>query len=105
MWSFPRMQKGQSIKLGQKVGLAGNSGLGTGVHLHRHLLVCSENENAPFFYLDGDSDYKGRIDEDKWFINEYAGNQIEQLQLRVINLANQAITLLRKMILWKKSKQ
>lgn len=57
----------QVIKCGDKVGLSGTTGLSSGVHVHRHLMVCGTNEMNPFFYLDGDSDMKGRINEQEWY--------------------------------------
>lgn len=65
------LKTGDKVKFGQKVGVSGTTGASTGVHVHRHLLVCGTNEVNPWFYLDGDSDYKGRIDESSWFENEY----------------------------------
>lgn len=62
----------QSVKFGDFVGLAGTTGASSGVHVHRHLVVCGPNVQNPFFYLDGDSDYKGRIDESEWLKEDFA---------------------------------
>lgn len=62
----------QRVKFGDFVGLAGTSGASSGVHVHRHLVVCGPNTQNPFFYLDGDSDYKGRIDETEWLKEDFA---------------------------------
>ena len=78
----------QRVKFGDKVGLAGTSGASTGVHVHRHLFVCGPNDQNPFFYLDGDSDMKGRIDEDQWFENRFvhAAPQPTAVQLALMSL-------------------
>jgi len=88
------------IKYGQLVGYAGTSGFSTGTHVHRHILVSDETS---WFYIDGDSDYKGRFDETHWFTNTFVGDddnsqQIKGLQLTVIQLATQVISLLEKLI-------
>lgn len=64
-------QERQRIKTGDIVGFAGDSGATTGVHVHRHLLVVGANNEGPFFYKDGDSDYKGRVREDKYMVNQF----------------------------------
>jgi len=89
-----------SVKYGQLVGYAGTTGASTGVHVHRHLLVSDETS---WFYLDGDSDYKGRFDESEWFTNTFVGDdddsqEIRGLQLTVIQLATQVISLLERLI-------
>jgi len=82
----------QKIKFGDKVGLSGTTGMSSGVHVHRHLLVCGTNDENPFFYLDGDSHYKGRINEEQWFINDFAF-EVRTLQERANKLAWQALNL------------
>ena len=71
------LKNNSKVELGDFIGYAGTSGASTGTHVHRHLLVCGTNEVNPFFYLDGDSDYKGRIDEDEFFENVFVNDREE----------------------------
>jgi len=105
------------VKTGDLVGLVGTSGASTGPHVHRHLLVCNPADKGPFFYIDGDSLYKGRVDESKWFENtfvldamkgtpagedtEHTEEEINTLQLSLIGALNSVIRLYEALILLK----
>ena len=100
----------QIITVGDKIGLAGTTGASTGVHVHHDRRICGTNDGAPFMYLDGDSDFKGRLPINNYYVNKFVlertmkptqpndSKQLRELQLQVIALSKQAIYLLRAII-------
>lgn len=82
-----KLKDKSKIKFGSFLGYANSTGASTGNHVHFHMSVCGTNDDSPFFYLDGDSDYKGRLDPIQWFENE------EALEVYRLQLKKQALTL------------
>ena len=90
------------IKFGDLVGLADSSGASSGNHLHWSMKV---SDPGSWFYIDGDNGLQGAIDFSPYFVNTYVldilkaqSTDIKALQLTVIDLANQVVSLLRQLI-------
>lgn len=93
------------VKFGDLIGYADSTGASSGNHLHWSMKV---SDQTSWFYIDGDNGYQGTIDFTPYFTNIYTldilstqSTDIRTLQLRVIDLSRQAISLLKQLILLK----
>jgi murein DD-endopeptidase MepM/ murein hydrolase activator NlpD len=81
---------GQILESGDLIGLADNTGVSTGIHLHRDLKECDKNYNT----LNYENGYLGAIDLKPYLENVFILDIID-LQKKVIVLAQTYIALLK----------
>lgn len=69
-----KVKQGDLIKAGQLIALSGNTGAGTGPHLHLGLKLTGEGGNG----LDNNNGYNGAIDPMPHIKLDYLGNKLKE---------------------------
>lgn len=91
-WHFdiinPDLKVGDKIEGGDLLGVAGNTGMSTGAHLHRGLYSFNEPE---------DNGYRGAIDPEPFYQDIYILDKIANMQQQV-GLLQQIINLLKLLL-------
>jgi hypothetical protein len=87
-----------NVKTGDLIGYCDSTGQSSGHHLHWSMKIVAENSMT----LDANNGYYGAVDFSSWFENTFVRHgedeEIRALQLKVIQLATVAISLLEKLI-------
>lgn len=89
---------GQKLGSGDLIGLTGNTGkYTTGPHLHWGLKEVGKDKNGTWYTLNKDNGYKGAIDIEPYFINEFIVDVVNNLKSQV-GLLSRLIELLKKLL-------
>ena len=75
-----KVRQGETIKAGQLIALAGNTGTGTAAHLHFGLKMTGAGGNG----IDNGNGYNGAIDPTPYIKLDYLGNNIKDMNFKQI---------------------
>ncbi len=95
------VKAGDWVETGDLIGHCDNTGYSTNPHLHRDMKEMIKDNNGAYRIKYPDNGSYGTVPWDRWFINIWAVDQMENLKKTLANLQQQ-VSLWQKLInLWK----
>jgi len=93
----PKLKVGDTLESGDYLGIAGNTGLSTGAHLHRDLKIMGKDTYGNYYKKEPNNGYFGGIDPEPYFTNIFILDIKDNLT-KQISLLGQMVNALKKLL-------